>query len=470
MNEQLLSDFKSPSINGVAARRILANELLFNVAQGIIETNGRGITQKFTTDVSGAQIRVIRILPLTQKSRELGSALNGGNFNSSKEGSQTKEVGIDVITTIDSPIDIAQVTQDMIPVDLLDANMKNFSNLVNRNINAMTIAGKLGTSLSAEEPSITFFDDSIVNEGEKREITRAFMDANARLNDGDEVNGVDMFPIEDRICVVKTSYITKLKVFGILSIGGSNAAQALIASDGITNGKVTDWVGNGYVGDFDGVPVHAAAQAIYNLAEEYAGVPKGEFKKVMGYFSSAMANSRGVATGKEMKVIDTPDGPGIRIQPLVRMGFASWYPKGNSIMVDAKANGYVSPFKALKEFWPEYTFKNKAPGSRAFPIVQITEVAGASATATISYPIGDYGLAGGMTKKALYFWSTTNQVTTISDFYTGHKAAAAGKRGEVTSGVAISVPTATGTYYLHVLVISDDGSVTVKESKAVVKA
>ncbi len=469
MNEQFLSDFKSPTINGMAARRVLANEMLYNLAQGIIEANGKGVTQKFTKDTEGAQIRVLRILPLKQKSRELGSALNGGNFNSDKESTQSETVGIDVITVIDSPIDIAQVTQDMIPVDLLDSDMKNFSNLVNRNINAMTIGGKLGTSLSAEDANITYFDASIVGDAEKKEINRTFLNANDKLNDGDEEHGVDLFPVEDRVCVARSNYITTLKTFGILSIGGSNAAQALIASDGITNGKVTDWIGNGYVGDFDGVPVHIAAKAIYNLAEEYAGVPKGEFKKIMGYFSSAMANSRGVATGKEVKVIDHPDGQGIRLQPLVRMGFESWYPKGNSIMVDAKEGEYVNPFTSLKALYSEYKFKNKAPGSRVYPIVQVTET-GTSATATISYPTDKYGNTLGFTKRAVYFWSADSKITTISAFYAGYQAAKTGNRGEVTSGTAVSVPTTSGTYYLHVLAISDDGSVTVKESKAVTKA
>ena len=47
MAEQYLSDFAVPSINGNIARRVLANEVLRGVAQGILETNGEGITQSF---------------------------------------------------------------------------------------------------------------------------------------------------------------------------------------------------------------------------------------------------------------------------------------------------------------------------------------------------------------------------------------------------------------------------------------
>ena len=80
MAEQYLSDFSKPTINGNIARRVLANEVLRGVTQEVLETNGEGITQRFSTDVSGAQIRITQFMPFNQLARELGATLNGENF------------------------------------------------------------------------------------------------------------------------------------------------------------------------------------------------------------------------------------------------------------------------------------------------------------------------------------------------------------------------------------------------------
>ena len=111
-----LADYGKPVINDIDARLVLANEVLLNIFQGQIEgAGGRGVNQTFSNDTSGAQIRVLRINPLTQEARELGATLGGGNFPNATEQPTTQEYGLDVITVIDQPIDIAQVSRDMIP-------------------------------------------------------------------------------------------------------------------------------------------------------------------------------------------------------------------------------------------------------------------------------------------------------------------------------------------------------------------
>ena len=141
----LLSDYHAPKINGIAAARRLTPTLLENIYQGQIEADERGITQRFTVDddLKAAQVRVIRVKPTKQTARVVGATINGGNKPAGSVETETEEVGIDVITVLDQPIDIAQVNIDMIPVDLLKAKVQDYGDQVNLNINLIVQINKL---------------------------------------------------------------------------------------------------------------------------------------------------------------------------------------------------------------------------------------------------------------------------------------------------------------------------------------
>lgn len=431
---RLLSDFKSPSINSFTAGLVLANEILEGIAQGEIEAPGRGITEKFTTDTQGAQVRVIKMLPLKQKARQLGNTINGGNFPTTTEQPTSTEVGIDVITVIDQPIDIANVTQDMISVDILSKVKDNLNQLINRNINAMTVAVKLTKSLPAEDKYITFV-------GATDNLADKALEASAKLDDGDEDNNVDIFPQEGRVFVLKASYRAELFKKGILSLGGSNYAQEMLASGALSPNAKPNKMSNGYIGDFDTTPVHMASQLIWSIAEEYAGLPKGEFNNVIGYFSSDLANARGVAMNERVKVIDSPQGQGIRLQPLVRMGAASWYAKGNSLLVKG-AETDKTYFDVAKLVDANYVSEVVAPGSRMDATITY-----ASSTLTVTPAVGS-------TVKKLYYKTGATAISgkvTLASFYA---YGTAGIGTAFTSGTALSSPQT----HVYALVEMTDGT------------
>ena len=401
---RLLSDFTSPTINGFTAGLVLANEVLEGIAQGELEGPGRGITEKFTNDTTGAQIRVVRMLPLSQKARELGNSINGGNFAGVVEQPQSTEVGIDVITVIDTPIDIANVTTDMISVDVLAKTKDNLSQLINRNLNGMTVAVKLTSSLPAQNKNITFVgaDDNLAEKA---------LEASSLLDEGDEDNNVDIFPQEGRVFLLKGSYRAELFKKGILSLGGSNHAQEMLASGAVSPNAKPNKISNGYIGDFDGTPVHTASQMVWSIAEQYAGLPRGEFDNVIGYFSSDLANARGVAMNERVKVIDSPNGQGIRLQPLVRMGAASWYAKGNSLLVKGSETDAMY-YDAAKAIDADYVSKVVAPGSRmdaainfAGSTITVTPVAG-SQVKKLYYKTGTTAIAGRVSLAKFYEYGT----------------------------------------------------------------
>lgn len=340
MAEQYLSDFARPTINGNVARRILANEVLRGVAQGILENNGEGITQRFSNDTTGAQIKITQFMPFNQEARELGASLNGENFDGRTAlQAHTNGLGVDVITVINQNIDIPQVTMDMLPIDFLGNVTKNLEMDINNNINAMTIGGKFVATANAVAEGKAEFKYINLNNATGNDWRMAFMEMDAQLDAGDEENGLAYFPGDDRCFVVKASIIPYLFNNAVLTIGGANHAYEMLAQGGISPNAKQD-IRDGYAGELLGKPVYKFVPLIAKLAAKYAGVPVWVFDEVYAYESSGFANVRAIAQNDEIKLIDSPDGQGVRVQPNFRMGFKSLYAKGNVFLVE---EGFTNP-------------------------------------------------------------------------------------------------------------------------------
>lgn len=406
MASQYLSDFAQPAINGNIARRVLANEVLRGVTQGVLENNGEGVTQRFSNDTTGAQIRITQFMPFNQEARELGASLNGENFDGRTAlQATTNGLGVDVITVINQNIDIPQVTMDMLPIDFLGQVKENLTMDINNNINAMTIGGKFvatANNIAAGNDDFKYITSATATGNDWR---LAFMEMDAKLDDGDIDNGLAYFPSEDRCFVVKASVIPMLFSNGILSLGGANHAYEMLAMGGISPNAKQD-IRSGYAGELLGKPVYKFVSLIAKLAAKYAGVPVWAFDEVYAYESSGFANVRALAQNDEIKLIDSPDGQGVRVQPNFRMGFKSLYAKGNVFLVET---GYTNPASAG-------ALTLKAPASRqAYSNdTTLSQVKVGAKTATYSaetktYTVAD-GVAGAQTVTAT---PTTADVTKV---------------------------------------------------------
>jgi hypothetical protein len=434
-----LSDFNQPTINAVQARLVLSNEILRNVGQNIIENDGEGVTQRFAKDTKGGRINVIRVLPLTQEARSLGADYNGASFpNGDFEQPQTVQYGLDIITVIDKPIAIRSAQKDMIPVDLLEAETRNFSLLMYRNINAMTIAGKIAKSLVSgqwKEVDLTGTSATAIRD--------AVIQANAKLDEGDQAEGVDMFPTEDRIAVIRPSLRPYLLSANNILVGGSNYAQDILAKGTLDTASTRDQR-NGFIGVIDGLPTYMANASIWTLAEKYLGLPAGELDGVYGYISSAMANARGIALDENIKIVDAIAAQGVLIQPDCRMGFEAFYTKGNVFLVKTS---FVKP---------NVTMKLLAPASRFKPVVALSVGSGTAA------PVATFTFGTSRTLAAgQYLYSTVDNITTLVGFDAAYTAG--DKKGSLVSGGTL---TATGltARYAYVKVIDDLGNVTIQRS------
>ena len=109
----------------------------------------------------------------------------------------------------------------------------------------------------------------------------------------------------------------------------------------------------GYLGEVDGMPVYMASKAVWALAEKYMGLSAGALNDVEMLVVSGVGTGRALAFNSAIKMIDSPNGQGRRIQPKYRFGAECW--DALSVVPVVK-----STFEA-----PSGVITVKAPGSRA---------------------------------------------------------------------------------------------------------
>lgn len=322
--------YTAPSVDGQALARQLSPVVLVNVVQSLYHTPGRGVSQNVVVDTNAIEVRVIREKPLTQKARSIGETTDGGFFSSqTAEQPTSDEYGVRVNLVYDTPIDIPSNMQDMIPIDLANATMRNYVQAVAKNINASTIATQLGQNLNAlavQEIASTGTGSSVQVTIGTDNILDKFQDAQAFLDDGDSANGVDTYPMSSRIALwrsdARRAFYTDAT--GVFSINNWKA-QDMLKVGAVSPESFPNTEKNGFFGEIDQCYNYFVASAVWTLAEDYmkqAGSPVagGFLDTVKGYVCASMGTLRGIAINSTMKIIDSPSGQGIRLQPKQRWG------------------------------------------------------------------------------------------------------------------------------------------------------
>lgn len=342
----LFADIKTPYVNEATLKRIMSNRVKENIFQGIFTRPNEAVTEKFSTDTDAAQIQVIRVKPNNKDAREIGSDTNGGWFNSTSASTPTTEAyPIDIITTIDDVIDIPTNQQDMMNVDVAEAELSNLSGRVNKNVNAITFATQLATNFNAGATN------KVVISGD--DYLSAIIEACSQLDDGNEAQGIDAYPDDQRAIFIRSGAKAALMKKGQIIIGGSNAAQTILRKGGLDENTDPDVAATGYLGEVNNTPVYMASKAVWTLAEKYMGLTAGALDNVEMLVVSAIGTGRALAFNAAIKMIDSPNGQGRRIQPKYRFGAKCWDDK--SVVAVVK-----SAFTL-----PEGTITVQAPGSRA---------------------------------------------------------------------------------------------------------
>lgn len=472
--QQILAPDNAPTINGVRAEAKISQALLENMFQGLVETAGRGVNDKYVTEEeanTNAQIFVNRVVPIKMKPREMGSTKNGGSFSNDKHFVQTETVGIDILQVIDDTIYIPRARQDTIKVDLLAKNVDVHGRYLNTVINGATAGAHILSAwqgeLDGEYNAIDITEADITG----GKLAQRFMELNSLLDEGDDKHGIDVFPEDGRIAVFKMGFRPILKAGGVLMIGGSNYAQAILKGRSLAEGARDTTSENGYWGDIDGVPCHGISNESLRNASEFMGLPSAELKKssFVGYIASDYATARGVSMIESTKIVPAIEGQGIVLQPFTKFGVKSWYPLGNALMYRGNADkvGFLAEMKTIFEKknaeFNGISFKLKGAGSRLYPTFGAVTASKASGIKVTATALDD---AGSNHVKLGHYVQTDAPVETVEDFYKACKAN--GVNDDLTSlnGGATTASTITAGKFINILVISDDGSVALTTVKA----
>lgn len=319
----LFADIKTPYVNEVTLKRLLVPRVKQNIFQKIVVRPEEGVTEKFSSDTDAAELQVIRVKPNGKMARNIGSTVNGDYFNGENAATSTTEAyGIKILSVIDYNIDIPQNMQDMLNIDMVDAEMQNLSGKVAQNVNAVSAAAWLQKLLNhahgGDESHIIKLDATPTGE----EVKNAIIDANSLLDAGNESMGIDTYPRENRAIYLRNTLNATLKKGGVI-IGGSNYGQDILQKGGLDKDTRPDNV-EGYLGELDGVPVYLFSDPVFNLAAKYLGFNNYMLSKVKGFVVSSIGTGRALAFNAAMKIIDAPSGQGRRMQPKYRFGAECW--------------------------------------------------------------------------------------------------------------------------------------------------
>lgn len=339
-----LGNYNEPFINNATLKRFYSPVVKENIFQALFMRDGEACTEKYCEDTSVAQVSVLRVLPGNGQPRAIGEAKNGGFFNSnSAEQSQTVAYGVDLLDVFDQMHDIPEVQQDMMSTDLAAQRAKIVGGQVARGVNACTIAAQLCKNFNdIADSTITSNIVELPAKPDGQDILNGILTASGHLDDGDSANGVDTYPIEERAIIVRPAMYTKLMQKGAILIGGSNYAQDILKDGGLSHGDKADNV-TGFCGTILDMPVYKASKPVWDMVEAYLGLTAGALNGVEALVVSGTGTLRGLAFNNTIKQIDSPDGAGIRMQPLYRWGAKCILGTSVSVIVD---NGFTNPATA----------------------------------------------------------------------------------------------------------------------------
>lgn len=337
------------NVNDTATQVLAAKQVKENIFVGLVHKNGYGVTQHEETNVS--TLRMMKVPPTDASARTLGSATNGKFFNSgAAEIPQVIEYDLNLLHVFDQVFDLPEVQQDMCPVNIFDETTKNIGGRVATEINASTMAYQLVDRYNAAQTAKAWTDIGVLLPASGG-YYEAIQSASTMLDDGDEANGIQAFPFEEREIIMRPQFrASLLSAKGVL-VGGSNYAQSMLARGAVSPDARKEW-GNMYCGEIDAIPCYIAPSVLWKRAGDWVGTTAA-FAATQALVCAASATDRGISTQDYIKIIDSPDGAGKRLQPKTRWGVNVCYGKG---VVPILANATAAPSAALTI---------TAPGSKA---------------------------------------------------------------------------------------------------------
>ena len=336
-----MADFSGYSINDTAFHVAVAQQMIADIAQRDIYQDGLGIIQITAEDFGAAAVRIPKIKRATGEFRELGNATNGAYTNSTSASIKgLDEEIVNLKNLYDEMEDVPNVQNilSLANASSVSRRVQEIAKAITRGRNAGTmahqIAAVINDAVTAESGTGLLYTYTAATEGDALAKLRA---ANASLDNGDG-SYHDTFPIEGRVSVCRPTYLPDLLENGNIIVGGSNFAQEIVSSGAVSPeigiGDLPENV-YGYRGMVLGVPVMIATDPLWTAAESWLGLSAGALDDFQAILASHIATGRGQAFPEQIKIIDSPNVNGLRIQPLSNFGVEVLFSKGIKLITDA---------------------------------------------------------------------------------------------------------------------------------------
>ena len=333
------------AVNDTALHVAVSQHILEAYVQNSLYLDGMGITQITTDNVGAGAVRVPKLVVSDGKFRKLGATTNGGWFDTASIVAKGLDEEIVELLYIYNTNEDVPMSQQALSLGGL-ANLEMRTRMIGKNIARQMNAGTLATQLvavinavitaGAETGYIFTYTASTSGSAYAK-----FVEACAALDDGDTYNAY--FPIEGRLALIRSSFETEMKtVTTNVFLGGSNFAQEMRARGNLSpDAKLPENL-NGWRGFVNGVPTFLCSAQIWNEAEDWmvvasnsTPVSSGYLDNINGLVCSHIATLRGHAFPESVKVIDSPTGQGLRVQPESNFGVKVVYPKGIKLIAKA---------------------------------------------------------------------------------------------------------------------------------------
>ena len=334
----IFADISSPYIDTLTTKRVTSAAVKENIFQNIMVKPEEAVTERYSEDTDASEIQVLRVKPVENDAREIGATNNGGWWNDEDAAtSATEAYGIQILQTIDRNIDIPTNSQDMVQVDLLEANVKNLGGLVSRNINAMSLAAMLaknfnnvaGFDKKNSNAAAVELDDAVTSNwvtlASGGSYTDCIIDAAAHLDDGNEDQGIDSYPDDQRAVFIRPNIKAQV-LKNMTGLYGGTAVFDVLRKAGIDTESRPKVATTGYVGELANMPVYVLSGVGWSLIEKYLGMTAGALANLAGIVCSGVGTGRALAFNSKLKIIDAQTGQGLRIQPKYRFGAECWDP------------------------------------------------------------------------------------------------------------------------------------------------
>jgi len=318
------------SVNDTALHVEVSNHIIEALVQNSLYIDGVGITQVTTGNMQAGAVRVPKLAVAGGDFRTLGATTNGGWFDTTSIVAKgLDEVIVELLHVYDTNEDVP-VSQSALAVGGASSvfnRAKMIGKKIAKGMNGGTMAYQLkaviNAVITAGAETGKIFTYTAATSGD---AFKKYLDASSALDNGDGSYN-DYFPVEGRLALVRPTYEKDLKQNANIFVGGSNFAQEMIKSGALDPETKLPEIINGYRGTVNATPVFLAPDALWTEAErwlwdtvEAAAVTTGYLDEIVGIFCSHIATLRGHAIPESTKVIDSPTGQGLRIQPLSNFG------------------------------------------------------------------------------------------------------------------------------------------------------